>query len=83
MSDMKLSYGIYRWDGGCGAVFKSRENHVVMGTVRLIADELFYAYSVYERKIFSKAEVCWCFVDRDKNAPAYIREFMRKVFCNS
>lgn len=81
MSDTLLVYqDTYTWSGGCGAVFKSRENGVALGTVRLIAGELFYAYLVYNKKIF-KNEVCWSFVDKNKNAPACLREFKKAVFC--
>lgn len=79
---MLLIYdGIYTWVGGCGAVFNSRENGVVKGTVRLIAGELFHANIVYNRKIYSRDEVCWCFVDEGKNSPVYLKGFKTKVFC--
>ena len=82
MSDTTLIYeDIYFWCGGCGAVFKSRENGVVRGTVRLIAGELFYAYMVHDKK-FNKDEVCWSFVDKSKNDPAFLREFKKVVFCS-
>lgn len=82
MTEMKLIYdGIYHWIGGCGATFQSKEiGELPKGTVRMIAGELFYAYSVH-RIGFFRYHVSWCFVDKDKNAPAYLREFKKKVFC--
>jgi len=70
----------YIWCGGCGAVFKSFENRVPRGTVRFLADHLFFAYMVREdNHCFRKNEVSWCFVDKDKNTPEYVREFKIKV----
>lgn len=83
MNEIMLIYDDrYTWCGGCGAVFKSKENEVVKGTVRLIAGELFHAYSVYKGKLFSPDEICWCFVDEGKNSPTYLKEFKTKVFVN-
>lgn len=48
----------YEWSGGFGAIFKSWERGVKIGDVRIIENELFYAYYV-KRTWFKKAEIWW------------------------
>ena len=48
----------YQWCGGFGAILKSYEHGVRRGDVRMIGDELFYAYIVYPRWL-APSEVCW------------------------
>jgi hypothetical protein len=48
----------YEWHGGFGAIVKSRERGVQQGDVRIIGDEMMYAYLVYPKR-FRAPEVCW------------------------
>jgi len=66
----------YEWAGGFGAVIKSYERGVKIGTMRFIEDATLYAYLVYPRR-FRPAEVCWTF--RKPTAEA-IRAFRCRVF---
>jgi hypothetical protein len=48
----------YEWSGGFGAIFKSYEHNVKQGDVRVIGEDMFYAYLIYPRW-FRSSEVCW------------------------
>ncbi len=48
----------YLWEGGSGAIFISWERGVKQGDVRIIKNELFYAYYV-EPVWFKKPEIWW------------------------
>jgi hypothetical protein len=49
----------YQWVGGFGAQFHSHERGVREGDVRMIADKMFYVFSVYHRSWRRIPEVAW------------------------
>lgn len=57
----QLAGRTYEWSGGFGVIVKSHERGVQVGDVRIIGDELLYAYLVYPRR-FRAAKVCWTLV---------------------
>lgn len=67
----------YEWSGGFGAVVKSYEHGVTIGTLRFIENATLYAYLVYPRRWFRAPEVCWTF--REPTVEA-IRDFRKRVF---
>lgn len=67
---------LYKWSGGFGAILKSYERGVRVGDVRVIGDELLYAYLVYPRW-FGRAEVCWT---QPKPSVEGIHDLQRKFF---
>lgn len=67
-----ISGGIeYKWYGGFGAVLQSRESGIKKGDVRVIEDELFYAFSV------DKYDVSW---SMPHISSEMINNFKRKIF---
>jgi hypothetical protein len=66
----------YEWCGGFGAIVKSYERGVQQGDVRIIGDEMLYAYLVYRRR-FRPAEVCWTLIEPTIDA---IYRLHRKFF---
>lgn len=66
----------YVWSGGYGAVIRSFERGVRHGDVRVIGDDLLYAYLVYPR-FMRPSEVCWTFIEPTNER---ITEFHRKLF---
>lgn len=65
----------YQWFGGYGAVIRSFERGVTLGTMRVIHGEEMYAYVVYPG--WWRREVGWTFLEPTNER---IREFREKVF---
>lgn len=71
----------YEWVGGCGAILRSREKHVRVGDVRIIGNELFYAYMVTRDSWFQAPEIGWSVPDKEKRyEPDWIRKFKAAIF---
>ena len=74
----------YEWSGGFGAVLKSRERGVKVGTVRYICRQTLYAYNVMTRPRWGKREVWWSMPDTDSRVTMEdIRAFEKKFRENS
>lgn len=73
-----LDRRIYEWCGGFGAIFTSEERGVRQGDVRMIFEELFYAYMVRRGPLpWSRSRVSWTQPDVTME---HIREIKAKAF---
>ena len=66
----------YEWVGGFGTVLISRERGINQGTVRMIGNTIFYAYTVYGR--WGIRKINW--VPQEEFTAEWIRSFREKVF---
>ena len=69
----------YTWSGGFGSVLKSKERNIPLGTVRMIGNVIFYAYSYdYYGSGFWKKTISW--VPQEEISAEWIRDFKRAFF---
>lgn len=77
-SNLKATIGDveYQWEGGFGTVLSSIEKNVKEKEVRMVGDQLMYAWKIENRR-FKKPIVHWSFPDIDAEQ---LRLFKRAIF---
>jgi hypothetical protein len=73
---VEISGRQYEWEGGFGAILKSRESGVKQGEVRMIAGSTLFAYHVYQPRWWRTPEVWW---SRNEIDAEWIRSFKAHI----